>query len=166
MKTALTELIERLEEKIKICSSNNLEREAMGMIEAKAIATELLQAMKNGEQGTKTNKMKDEKDLEYWKNNCEEEYRNTPICVLRYITELEKSIEFTNQSNQQSEVDHVKDFHTWRLPNEQPTKTVEERALELYPDKPTMDIQGWGKLQLAEYERAAYIKGATDNQNK
>jgi hypothetical protein len=43
MKTALQELIERLEEKIKICSSNNLEREAMGMIEAKAIATELLE---------------------------------------------------------------------------------------------------------------------------
>ena len=42
MKTALTELIERLEKKIKICNSNNLEREAMGMIEAKAIATELL----------------------------------------------------------------------------------------------------------------------------
>ena len=43
MKTPLQELIERLEEKIKICSSNNLEREAMGMIEAKAIATELLE---------------------------------------------------------------------------------------------------------------------------
>ena len=43
MKTVLTELIERLEEKIKICSSTNLEREAMGMIEAKAIATELLE---------------------------------------------------------------------------------------------------------------------------
>ena len=43
MKTPLQELIERLEEKIKICNSNNLEREAMGMIEAKAIATELLE---------------------------------------------------------------------------------------------------------------------------
>jgi hypothetical protein len=37
------ELIERLEEKIKIYSSNNLERVALGMIEAKAIATELLE---------------------------------------------------------------------------------------------------------------------------
>ena len=43
MKTALTELIERLEKKIEACNSNNLEREAMGMIEAKAIATELLE---------------------------------------------------------------------------------------------------------------------------
>ena len=43
MKTALTELIERLEEKIKIYSSNNLERVALGMIEAKVIATELLE---------------------------------------------------------------------------------------------------------------------------
>ena len=43
MKAALQELIDRLEDKIKICNSNNLEREAMGMIEAKAIATELLE---------------------------------------------------------------------------------------------------------------------------
>jgi hypothetical protein len=43
MKTPLTELIERLEKKIEACNSNNLEREAMGMIEAKAIATELLE---------------------------------------------------------------------------------------------------------------------------
>ena len=30
------------------------------------------------------------KDLNYWKNNCEEDYINTPISVLRYIKELEK----------------------------------------------------------------------------
>ena len=47
MKTPLQELIERLEKKIKICNSNNLEREAMGMLEAKAIAIELLE--KEGE---------------------------------------------------------------------------------------------------------------------
>ena len=30
------------------------------------------------------------KDLEYYKNNCEEDYMTTPISVLRYITELEE----------------------------------------------------------------------------
>ena len=30
-----------------------------------------------------------EKDLEYWKNNCEDDYLHTPISVLRYIKELE-----------------------------------------------------------------------------
>tara|TARA_R110000744_G_scaffold375206_2_gene488528 strand:+ start:687 stop:938 length:252 start_codon:yes stop_codon:yes gene_type:complete len=35
------------------------------------------------------------KDLNYWKNNCEEDYINTPISVLRYITELEKVNCFT-----------------------------------------------------------------------
>jgi hypothetical protein len=30
------------------------------------------------------------KDLEYWKNNCEEDYVKTPMSVLRYISELEK----------------------------------------------------------------------------
>jgi hypothetical protein len=33
------------------------------------------------------------KDLAYWKNNCEENYLTTPISVLRYIAELEKSIQ-------------------------------------------------------------------------
>ena len=89
MKTALQELIERLEEKIKICNSNNLEREAMGMLEAKAIATELL-----------------EKEREL-------------------------------------------------------SKTVEERALELYPV-----LKGSFATDDNEAERIAYIKGATDNQNK
>ncbi len=31
-----------------------------------------------------------EKDIEYWKNNAEDGYEKTPICVLRYITELEE----------------------------------------------------------------------------
>tara|TARA_R110000803_G_scaffold158756_1_gene222986 strand:- start:383 stop:670 length:288 start_codon:yes stop_codon:yes gene_type:complete len=33
------------------------------------------------------------KDLNYYKNNCEENYITTPISVLRYITELEKDNE-------------------------------------------------------------------------
>lgn len=32
------------------------------------------------------------KDLEYWKNNAEEDYVKTPISVLRYISELEKEV--------------------------------------------------------------------------
>jgi hypothetical protein len=31
-----------------------------------------------------------DKDLNYWKENAEDAYTTTPICVLRYITELEK----------------------------------------------------------------------------
>jgi hypothetical protein len=33
------------------------------------------------------------KDLNYWKNNAEEDYLQVPISVLRYISELEKVIE-------------------------------------------------------------------------
>lgn len=36
------------------------------------------------------------KDLEYYKINAEENYINTPISVLRYITELEEKT-FTEQ---------------------------------------------------------------------
>jgi len=33
------------------------------------------------------------KNLNYYKNNCKEDYLHTPISVLRYITELEKEVE-------------------------------------------------------------------------
>ena len=38
-------------------------------------------------------KIKEEdKDLNYWKKNCEEDYLHTPISVLRYITKLEDKV--------------------------------------------------------------------------
>ena len=41
----------------------------------------------------------DKKDLNYWKENAEENYMTTPISVLKYITELEKHIEDINRKN-------------------------------------------------------------------
>ena len=41
----------------------------------------------------KTKIMKNTKDLNYYKNNCEEDYIKTPISVLRYITELEQALQ-------------------------------------------------------------------------
>ena len=35
---------------------------------------------------------KEVKDLDYWKNNAEEDYITTPISVLRYISELEEAL--------------------------------------------------------------------------
>ena len=37
--------------------------------------------------------MESAKDLNHYKNNCEEDYINTPISVLRYITELEQALQ-------------------------------------------------------------------------
>jgi len=37
------------------------------------------------------------KDLEYYKNNAEEDYLTTPISVLRYISELEQAIILYNE---------------------------------------------------------------------
>lgn len=37
------------------------------------------------------------KNLQYYKDNAEEDYLTTPISVLRYITELESEIEFLKQ---------------------------------------------------------------------
>ena len=93
-------------------------------------------------------------------------------------------IELTNQHNQQSEVERqFKENLTEGMTNEQllpseqidemifgepETKTIEERAKELYPTDDDMFINRFAKaenaMQLARQE--AYIKGATDNQNK
>jgi hypothetical protein len=37
--------------------------------------------------------MENFKGLDYWKTNAEEDYRQVPISVLRYISELENHIE-------------------------------------------------------------------------
>jgi len=38
-------------------------------------------------------KIKEEdKDLNYWKENCKDDYLHTPISVLRYITKLESQV--------------------------------------------------------------------------
>ena len=34
----------------------------------------------------------EEKDIDYWRKNAEEDYITTPISVLRYISELEKKL--------------------------------------------------------------------------
>ena len=41
----------------------------------------------------------DTKDLNYYKNNCEEDYIKTPISVLRYITELEQALQLQQTSD-------------------------------------------------------------------
>jgi len=41
-----------------------------------------------------------EKDLDYFKQNAEEDYIKTPISVLRYITELEQRLEELKQQEQ------------------------------------------------------------------
>ena len=41
-----------------------------------------------------------EKDLDYFKQNAEEDYMTTPISVLRYITELEQRLEEIKQQEQ------------------------------------------------------------------
>ncbi len=37
--------------------------------------------------------LEEAKDLNYWKNNAEEDYLKVPISVLRYISELERQQE-------------------------------------------------------------------------
>ena len=44
------------------------------------------------------------KDLNYYKNNCEEDYIKTPISVLRYISELEAAINYTHCCKSDSEL--------------------------------------------------------------
>lgn len=39
-----------------------------------------------------------EKDLNYWKTNAEEDYKQVPISVLKYITELETVVKNCSMS--------------------------------------------------------------------
>ena len=53
--------------------------------------------MESGFYGFKTLKLKtmiieENKDLDYWKKNAEEDYMQVPISVLRYISELEQVV--------------------------------------------------------------------------
>jgi hypothetical protein len=47
-----------------------------------------------------------EKDLKYWEANAEEDYINTPISVLKYISELEQEVENLNQTLEEIRTDY------------------------------------------------------------
>ena len=67
--------------------------------------------------------MTQEKDINYWKNNCEEDYITTPISVLRYISELEKLVAYPQQetfgskasdaTSSQTTSDKWKEYQEW-----------------------------------------------------
>ena len=61
-------------------------------------------------------KIKEEdKDLNYWKKNCEEDYLHTPISVLRYITKLERKVNSVVLDSKQSELlKAFIDFYNYR----------------------------------------------------
>ena len=70
------------------------------------------------------------KDLNYYKNNCEENYITTPISVLRYITELEKDNEakqliLSGVSQQRELLSQYTEFLNWKLPVEREIKLTE-----------------------------------------
>ena len=52
------------------------------------------------------------KDLNYYKNNCEEDYIKTPISVLRYISELEAAINYTHSCTELKDKE-VLTFEEW-----------------------------------------------------
>ena len=76
--------------------------------------------------------MAQEKDINYWKNNCEEDYMTTPISVLRYISELEKLTEITENTSD--------GYHTFK---------------ELYEFRKAYNValfNEWGKFDIPYYD--------------
>ncbi len=60
--------------------------------------------------------MSTEKDLNYWKANAEEDYKQVPISVLRYITELETAVKnctIQNVSGLLQPISAVMEFAEW-----------------------------------------------------
>lgn len=59
------------------------------------------------------------KDLAYWKNNAEEDYKQTPISVLKYISKLEektleKAVVDSYSVNQKKNNERSKKVHSRR----------------------------------------------------
>jgi hypothetical protein len=78
---------------------------------------------------------KQEKDINYWKNNCEEDYITTPISVLRYISELEKLFAYPQQETMYKE-DTCKINGNTYITNEEEIKKGDwylEKAGRQYP---------------------------------
>jgi hypothetical protein len=79
--------------------------------------------------------MTQEKDINYWKNNCEEDYITTPISVLRYISELEKLVAYPQQETMYKEYTYKINGNTY-ITNEEEIKKGDwylEKAGRQYP---------------------------------
>ena len=80
-------------------------------------------------------KIKEEdKDLNYWKKNCEEDYLHTPISVLRYITKLESkvnSVVLDDVSKQGELLKSFIDFYNYRNTGD---KTINNDEIEIFID--------------------------------
>ena len=73
------------------------------------------------------------------------------IDIATELLEKEREIaqEHAKQSKQE-EVDHVKDFHTWRLPNEKPQEKVDEAMTKEIFDLATKIRKGkWTRAEIA-----------------
>ena len=80
-------------------------------------------------------KIKEEdKDLNYWKKNCEEDYLHTPISVLRYITKLEgkvNNVVLDDVSKQSELLKAFIDFYNYRNTGD---KTINNDEIEIFID--------------------------------
>ena len=80
-------------------------------------------------------KIKEEdKNLNYWKKNCEEDYLHTPISVLRYITKLEgkvNNVVLDDVSKQSELLKAFIDFYNYRNTGD---KTVNNDEIEIFID--------------------------------
>jgi hypothetical protein len=84
------------------------------------------------------------KELNYYKNNCEEDYIKTPISVLRYITELEQAL----QLQQTGVISWV--FANYKLP------TVEENGKKVLLYRIMNDSQESQSVSIHETSMVKY----------
>lgn len=85
------------------------------------------------------------KDLDYWKENAQDAYELTPICVLRYISELEKKVYMKKEEFKEAK--QVPDFSNEALRKRIDFLTVEikcdkAKAIERYDEEYQENING------------------------
>lgn len=118
--------------------------------------------------------MSETKDLNYWKNNAEEDYMKVPISVLRYITELEKKVQSEAKEIVVSEELFEKaelSFQSWWLDDgsndkelkQQFFQVVKDIALSLHPvSSVPLSDEDRNHLWLM-YERMKNVNGENSN---
>ena len=85
------------------------------------------------------------KDLNYWKNNAEEDYLTTPISVLKYISELEK-------------------LTLIEIPSDEDIKSYSDRYSTMHED--VSDKLGKYLVSAIHIDGAKWMKEHIFNQNK
>jgi len=75
------------------------------------------------------------KNLDYWKANAEEDYMQVPISVLRYISELETAVKNCSIPDVVNRRELLLGFYDWYLGQNPRLQKVKEQVIDEFLDQ-------------------------------